>query len=130
MHEPGRVEQDVDRADLLCERGDRGGVPHIEPRGVGDPVRRSRQRAVVDVGREHGRPLAREREGAGPANPGRGSGDEGALPLESVRHGYLRDDEWRPHQTARHGSGSVAAGPVLGPTDHIHAGMVRVDSFR
>src|SRR5882672_716056 len=87
MHKDSGVEQNIDLADTLGHRGDRGGVARIELGDLGNAFTPQRSEPfLVDIGCEHGRAFAREGERTATADSGRGCGHECALALEAVRH--------------------------------------------
>ena len=87
VHEAGRVEQDIDLADLLGHRVDRGGVANVEPCRLGDAfLGEGGDAAFVDVGGDHRGAFARKGDGAGAADAGGRGGDESAFALQAIRH--------------------------------------------
>ncbi len=122
--DPGTIEEDVDPAEREHRRGDRLidriAVAHVEtlcggmPAGVADAPGGGFGRGRVDIGAKHGCPLARQRLGAGAADPAARPGDQRHLARDPA-HAFLLAGDDRHYTRAAPGGSIPASAPTLPP---------------
>src|ERR1700681_869132 len=90
MHEARGVEQDIGLAGALGHGSDGSAIARVELCDFGDAFfLEVRELALVDIGGEHGRTLARKGQRTGAADSHRSRGYECALAFQAVRHDFL-----------------------------------------